>query len=413
MKNISKNILILVLLGGMLFSSEAEAVVKLDFFALPESLLPRLERMKHKYEEDYNAQMNDLQKKVLKSTGAEGGAMYIIMQKELDGVVHQTADTMFQQIKSGHFDLSAFSDMYKRKGDSLLEWQQATRMLEDYNKARLQIQEEKTQAMKKRLLVLETQMQNDPTIKDNPEKQTELAAEIASLEAQIKAIELANAERDKKREEFERKVSNAADTIKRISRFEEELTKKATEGINQIADDLFPEKDENQKDENEALYGADVNKFFLSKYENENSTTISRIKQARDKEYYQAVQNVLRATTGSIVAGKDIEEVSKAYTKKTTEVDGLYGGMAMKIGADIQTAKAAARYTELLLAELRMSSMSEMRTWTSQYKLKDYNKDVTTLNLDNYVFKEQSLTEKLKQEARDGIQRGISGWKGL
>lgn len=79
----------------------------------------------------------------------------------------------------------------------------------------------------------------------------------------------------------------------------------------------------------------------------------------------------------------------------------------MKIGADIQNAKIAARYTELLLAEIRFVTMQEMISWNDKFK--NSKKDVTKFNLDDYVYKKKGVKDFLD----DKLQQGVSGWKGL
>ena len=82
----------------------------------------------------------------------------------------------------------------------------------------------------------------------------------------------------------------------------------------------------------------------------------------------------------------------------------------MKIGADIQNAKIAARYTELLLAQMRFNAMSEIILWNDKYKLNDYSKDFTAFNLDDYVNKKKSLLDKLKDKTNSTVQDKVSNY---
>ena len=81
--------------------------------------------------------------------------------------------------------------------------------------------------------------------------------------------------------------------------------------------------------------------------------------------------------------------------------------MAAKIGADVQNAKLAARYLELLLAEMRFNSMVEINSWNDKFK--NTKKDVTKFNLDDYIYKKKSLQDTVNNKLQDTI----SGWQGF
>ena len=68
---------------------------------------------------------------------------------------------------------------------------------------------------------------------------------------------------------------------------------------------------------------------------------------------------------------------------------------------------------ELLLAEIRFNTMTEINLWNDKYRLMDYSKDYTKFNLDDYVAKKKSLLDQAKDKAKDAATSGISGWKGL
>ena len=147
--------------------------------------------------------------------------------------------------------------------------------------------------------------------------------------------------------------------------------------------------------------------IFVGKYEYVGSKNIARVRAKRQQEYYKALQNLMRVLVVGAVKGEEFEKKSEAYLEQTTKVDGQLGGMAAKIGADVQNAKLAARYLELLLAEMRFNSMVEINSWNDKFK--NTKKDVTKFNLDDYIYKKKSLQDTVNNKLQDTI----SGWQGF
>lgn len=192
--------------------------------------------------------------------------------------------------------------------------------------------------------------------------------------------------------------------------------------MEKATDALFAAAEEDEENEKtEEMYASDYKDFFLGKYEKESSENIARVRYKRQKEYYLALQNLMRVLIIGSAKGKTIADSSENYLvrttggetkdgEKVTAPDGIFGGMSMKIGADIQNAKIAARYTELLLAQMRFNAMSEIILWNDKYKLNDYSKDFTAFNLDDYVNKKKSLLDKLKDKTNSTVQDKVSNY---
>jgi hypothetical protein len=105
-----------------------------------------------------------------------------------------------------------------------------------------------------------------------------------------------------------------------------------------------------------------------------------------------------------------IAEDTQNMKEAMTEVaEGNYGAKAMEIGVDIETAKATARYAQLLMAKLRVDTTRTMQSWTDYYKLKDYSKyskQEIKFNLDDYILNDSKIAQikgLIKGKAQDAI----------
>ena len=218
--------------------------------------------------------------------------------------------------------------------------------------------------------------------------------------------------RDEKAEQLQKNATAAA---KAVSDLEQTINGQNTQKyLDKITDSLFSgkkdEKDIEAQEEQQQLddmYGSDIAEFFIGKYEYVGSQNVARVRAKRQQEYYKALQNLMRVLVVGSVKGEEFEKKSEAYLDQTSKVDGQLGGMAAKIGADVQNAKLAARYLELLLAEMRFNSMVEINSWNDKFK--NTKKDVTKFNLDDYIYKKNSLKDTINNKLQDTI----SGWQGF
>ena len=183
---------------------------------------------------------------------------------------------------------------------------------------------------------------------------------------------------------------------------------------------MFEEEEdpEVEKQELAGLVQKDISEFFIAEYDHVGKDNVNKVMKVRKTEYYKAFLNMYKSTITSDKKTQEISEDSVTMVDTSTqEADGLYGAMAMRIGADIQTAKTAARFTELLLAEIRFNTTQDMQTWHDKYKMYDYDKDPTTFNLDDYVLKEkdykQDFVSKQISKQKNNMLDKISNWQGL
>lgn len=411
MKNTSIKILTLVLASCFLTCQNTYAISKLDFFTQVENFGKSVQKEQEKWEKRYGKALYDLHDKAIKAGGAEGGALFNVLQKQMEGsIVNFTDNVKNQVVSGGKVDLgSAFSDITKNFANAQLAAAMAQSTLDDYKKAVAAERNAKEKDIDEKLMILEAKLK---VIKDDSEEKEKLAIRIADLKAEKEDLKNRAALRDEKAEQLQKKATAAA---KAVSDLEQTINGQNTQKyLDKITDSLFSgkkdEKDLEAQEEQQQLddmYGSDIAEFFIGKYEYVGSQNVARVRAKRQQEYYKALQNLMRVLVVGSVKGEEFEKKSEAYLDQTSKVDGQLGGMAAKIGADVQNAKLAARYLELLLAEMRFNSMVEINSWNDKFK--NTKKDVTKFNLDDYIYKKNSLKDTINNKLQDTI----SGWQGF
>ena len=411
MNNTSIKILTLVLASCFLTCQNTYAISKLDFFTQVENFGKSVQKEQEKWEKRYGKALYDLHDKAIKAGGAEGGALFNVLQKQMEGsIVNFTDNVKNQAVSGGKVDLgSAFSDITKNFANAQLTAAMAQSTLDDYKKAVAAERNAKEKDIDEKLMILEAKLK---VIKDDSEEKEKLAIRIADLKAEKEDLKNRAALRDEKAEQLQKKATAAA---KAVSDLEQTINGQNTQKyLDKITDSLFSgkkdEKDLEAQEEQQQLddmYGSDIAEFFIGKYEYVGSQNVARVRAKRQQEYYKALQNLMRVLVVGSVKGEEFEKKSEAYLDKTSKVDGQLGGMAAKIGADVQNAKLAARYLELLLAEMRFNSMVEINSWNDKFK--NTKKDVTKFNLDDYIYKKNSLKDTINNKLQDTI----SGWQGF
>lgn len=411
MKNTPIKILTLVLASCFLTCQNTYAISKLDFFTQVENFGKSVQKEQEKWEKRYGKALYDLHDKAIKAGGAEGGALFNVLQKQMEGsIVNFTDNVKNQAVSGGKVDLgSAFSDITKNFANAQLTAAMAQSTLDDYKKAVAAERNAKEKDIDEKLMILNAKLK---VIKDDSEEKEKLAIRIADLEAEKEDLKNRAALRDEKAEQLQKKATAAA---KAVSDLEQTINGQNTQKyLDKITDSLFSgkkdEKDIEAQEEQQQLddmYGSDIAEFFIGKYEYVGSQNVARVRAKRQQEYYKALQNLMRVLVVGAVKGEEFEKKSEAYLDQTSKVDGQLGGMAAKIGADVQNAKLAARYLELLLAEMRFNSMVEINSWNDKFK--NTKKDVTKFNLDDYIYKKNSLKDTINNKLQDTI----SGWQGF
>lgn len=422
MKHNSKHIFALLMLSTMIIlqSRPVYAISKLDFFSQLENTNKKVQKIKEQWEERYNKAMSDLEAKVEKAGGQEGKALFNMMRTQMEGDAKNIADNVKNNAKNGNFNLKdSVKGVTQKYANTKLDLATANSLLGDYKHALAQERSKKEQEIRTKIATLEAEEQL-PSTKTDADRLKKIAEEKADLAMQLKALEDKDLQKDKKMQAMEKQIQQYADKAGKLSK--EIFDEGGKAYMEKATDALFAAAEEDEENEKtEEMYATDYKDFFLGKYEKESSENIARIRYKRQKEYYLALQNLMRVIIIGSAKGKNIADSSENYLVRTTggetkdgkkvnAPDGIFGGMSMKIGADVQNAKIAARYTEILLAQMRFNTMSEIILWNDKYKLGDYNKDFTKFNLDDYVNKKKSMMDKLKDKATGAVQDKISNY---
>ncbi len=422
MKHNSKHIFALLILSAVfvLQNQPVYAISKLDFFTQLENMNKKVQKIKEKWEEKYNKAMSDLEAKVEKAGGLEGKALFNDIRTQMEGDSKNIIDNVKSNAKNLDFDFKTnIKNVTSKYANTKLDLATANSLLSDYKYSLAQERSKKEQEIKTKIAVLDAEEQL-PSTKTDAKRLQEIAQEKADLAMQLKALEDKDPEQNEKMQTMEKQIQKYADEASKLNR--ELLEEGGKAYMEKATDALFAAAEEDEENEKtEEMYASDYKDFFLGKYEKESSETIARVRYKRQKEYYLALQNLMRVLIIGSAKGKTIADSSENYLVRTTggenkdgekvaAPDGIFGGMSMKIGADIQNAKIAARYTELLLAQMRFNAMSEIILWNDKYKLNDYSKDFTAFNLDDYVNKKKSLLNKLKDKANSTVQDKVSNY---
>ena len=195
MKNTSIKILTLVLASCFLTCQNTYAISKLDFFTQVENFGKSVQKEQEKWEKRYGKALYDLHDKAIKAGGAEGGALFNVLQKQMEGsIVNFTDNVKNQAVSGGKVDLgSAFSDITKNFANAQLTAAMAQSTLDDYKKAVAAERNAKEKDIDEKLMILNAKLK---VIKDDSEEKEKLAIRIADLEAEKEDLKNRAALRD-------------------------------------------------------------------------------------------------------------------------------------------------------------------------------------------------------------------------
>ena len=427
MTNISKKIWLSALCFAAILTlhiSNAHAFVKLDFTGPVADVVDKIKQEAIKAEELYKSQLEKLNQKIMKAYGQEGADLFRHITGNTSAIITSAAKG---QYNAGDFTARGFIDAISRDlANQQIDYATFYQRLEDYVSAQEQAKLDRKVAMEEELMKLASQRTalND-LIAQNPNDETtdkrkmeldELDKAIASLRTQIKENDEQQIIDDPNKKLLETQLQKYQ---KQIGKLQENISADNVMGKLQLeAANLFEHgfghRDNAEDESNTEIYKTALSRLFLAEDEVENTETVARIMKARKREYYDALKNSLETvvtTYGSIV---EISERSKACAEASTKMaNGVFGASAMRICTELQNAKVAARYMEILLALIRYETTAEMQMWTNKYKLKDYEKDVTKFNLDDYVMKKESLLKKAKAKAQNALDKKINSLIGL
>lgn len=399
----------------------AYAITKLDFTGPVADILDKIKQEKIKYEEWYKSQLEKLNQKILKAYGAEGAELFKNITGSASSIVTSAAKGQFN---AGDFTAKGFMEaMGAQLGNYKLDYANLYNQMEDYVNAQERAKLDKKTAMETELLKLSSQRSalndliaqnpDDPGNADRLKQMDELDKAMADLQKQIKDNDEQQVADDENIKSLENKMKSLQDQINNITAqtSQDNLMK----SLQLEAAKLFGHGNTAEQDEdNKELYETALSKLFLAEDEVENTQNVARIMKIRKREYYDALKNSLETVITTYGSIEEIAERSKACREASTKMaNGVFGASAMRICTELQNTKIAARYMEILLALMRYETTSEMQIWTNKYKLKDYEKDVTKFNLDDYVLKKENLLKKGKKKLNQAIDDKINSLAGI
>ena len=412
-----KIFLIALILSVTVFASDAYAVHKLGFWDPIADFAQKVQKIKEQAEEKYTQVLEKQNEKIKKATGLEGAALFkaVVPQNLKDirkGIV--------KKLLAGEWDFnSLLKGALPKLANMKLDWATFKRLSKDYDKALKKEKIAKDKEIDAELEKLYTEVnvyQERKKVNSYASMQALMAESPDDEELEKYAEKIADLERQKS--------TNISPTAKKYEDELKELNKKIRANNKQIVntqmfkdltsktDDfisgLFSKKTED--DDTKDLYGQNIAKMFLGQYEQVNSENVNRIMKNRKLEYYNAIMNLMEvALEGDGHTTKIAEDTQNMKEAMTEVAEGNYGAKAMEIGVDIETAKATARYAQLLMAKLRVDTTRTMQSWTDYYKLKDYSKyskQEIKFNLDDYILNDSKIAQikgLIKGKAQDAI----------
>ncbi len=410
-----KDLFAFCMLSALLgISHNAQAFSKLDFSAPVADIADKVGKTKEKIENVYNTQLEILNAKVEKVAGREGAMIFGYLKKNAGAIVTSAAKGQFY---AGDFTGSGMWNALKGElGNLKLDYANSYRQAQLYLQAREQEKLKRKAAMEKELAKMQSEYsalnQRLTGKKAGEELSDEEKARLEELEAGIPKLQKEIAWEEEKNAAEDANYKKMQEKIKTQQKKINEMTAKTSE--KEVVDMLGKQtkklfEREGKDEENTELYTLVQDKLFLKKAEPENPENMNRVRKIRKQEYYKAVKNAMETAVTTYTSIEEIKERSLGCADAATQMaQGVFGAAAMRVCVELQNAKIAARYMEILLAQIRMETTYEMSFWRDKYKLQDYDKDMTTFNLDDYKMTKQTLFKKLKNKAQTAATNKIN-----
>lgn len=411
-----KNLFAFCLMGVLwLNAHNAYAISKLDFFAPVADITDKIGKVKIKIEDVYNKQLEILNAKVQKVAGREGAMIFSYLRQNATAIITSAAKGQFY---AADYTGSGMWDAIKGElGNYKLDYATLYTQAERYMQAREEEKVKRVAAMEKELLKMQAEKEalNKRYIARTSETQLtdaeiarlkELEIGIPKLQKEIAWEQQRNAAEDAKYQKMRQTLDGQQQKINKLV----EKTSRE-EVVNMLGKQSAKLFDSKKDEENEELYSLAQDKLFLKKNEPENPDNMDRVRKIRQQEYFKAVKNSMETVVTTYASMEEIKERSLGCSDAATQMaQGVFGASAMRICIELQNAKVAARYMEILLAQIRMETTGDMQFWSDKYKLEDYDKDMTTFNLDDYKMKKQTLFKKVKAKAQAAAQDKINNF---
>lgn len=136
-------------------------------------------------------------------------------------------------------------------------------------------------------------------------------------------------------------------------------------------------------------YNKVIKDNFLLAGEAENAQTTARVKKKRTQDLIKAM--VKAFVTGAKFKNAYVQKQDKSDQIETNVVgaDQQLSSIGMTIEQTVQEIRLLQDYNKLMLADIRLKTAQDMMM--QDYRLKNYDKNPASLNLDNYVFTEDDI----------------------
>ncbi|MCQ2734416.1 MAG: hypothetical protein MJ212_00505 [Alphaproteobacteria bacterium] len=407
MKKLHAKILSLVLLSGVLCAPNVYAVSKLDYTEPVNDLTVKVQKVKERIEQKYTEVLEILNGKVRKAFSGEGASLINeFVYGKSSGLV---GNTVTGQLAVGDSDLSGLSQsMLSQLGSFKLDLANLVTLADDYEKALQYGKLEKTKQINVLMSQYEAErdavrkaLESEPDNEELKAKFDDLNVNIANMQAQVRSIMTEQSEDDQKLQSYKNSIASLDTQIGNLSTMK--ASNELVKALNSKLDNLF-----DKLSDTESPYTTSMNKLFLGAYESPTSENLMRIKKARKKEYYDALKNAAREYLSAYKSIEKITEESQSCVEALSKADGIAGQQTMQICVDLQQAKAAAGYTQFLLARLRCIATGDLQMGSGNDTVNGYA-DQTKFNLDNYKFKKSDLY--LSNE--NGTKNAIANFTGF
>lgn len=420
MRKYSYKILVLALASYVATVTPAYATVKLEATGPAADIVAKIQKVKEKYE--------DIQSKILKekekwtkkaeafmnkTLGTEGAALFKeFVVKPGAGIVESAAKGQFN---AGDFSLSGFTDAMKSElGNYKLDFATLAAQSRDMIESDAKAKREKEKALDVQITQLRAEWEMKRKLYEQT-KDSQLAGEIIGLEQRIANLEQQKTEVTSDMAAFDQedKISKQMNDLQKVmadysSKINQEDILKQ---LNSEALSMFTLKME--EEETDAVYAASVEKLFLGKYEFGNSENLARVRKARKEEFFKSEKNMVNVIVDTYKSIQETGDKMKKCEQARDNAQAIFGQETMRVCVDVQIAKVAAQYMEMLLAQMRHESSAEIQKWADVYKLPDYSRDYTKFNLDDYVLTKDDLKRKIKDKISGAVGNAMMNFKGF
>ena len=392
------------------YAPPAHSLAFLEVTALLVDLAKKIFKDSDNEETDTTGIMEQLNEKTMRGTGDSTESMKLF--KDIVGDMSEVATAAARgQYNASDYSADGILDaLTGQLSDLTRDYNAIEKAMNDAIEAEEKAKLDKKVEMQKQMTILQSQraaldslIAQDPT----PEREAQrdaLDKAIADLMQQIQQ----NDEKDVRNTE---KVQKQRAKLQALQKQIESTTAQFSEQNMQdkMQTELLKLFDTDTKAEEKEMYETAISKLFLKEDEVANPENIRRVVTERRKEYYDAVKNALEAVVTTHVSIKDTNERSRVCTDQSVKTaQSTFGSMGLRQCVELENAIASVGYLDILLAMIQLDTTAEMQKWDNKYELRDYDKDITKFNLDDYRMKKEDLLVSQKQKAKNAIKSKAS-----